>query len=105
MVYDPQRDQPRRRRSAEGAPVVDSLLDPLGEQLPPASEIAHKTDYTANGAQPTAADSGRELRSGLGRRILHRIPASAVWAFAVAVAAMTLVLVRIFSRNHKRSQN
>ncbi len=104
MVYDPQRDQPRQRRSAEGTPVVDSLLDPLGEQLPPASEVSRRANNAPNDAQQPIAATNREPNSGLGR-IWHRRPPSAVWAFAVAAAAMTLVLVRIFGRNRKRSQN
>ncbi len=107
MVYDPQRDRPRRSDRTESSSVVDSLLDPVADdptqdQRPGVNAPRSGSGDASRSARRSSPDSSRQRDGGASRG--HRIrglPLS-VWAAAAAVATVTLAAARLLKKLQDR---
>ncbi len=91
MVYDPQRDQPRRRASEGGPSPVDSLLDGRpGEPETPQSHPAEPAEPTAT----TGPVTEPRPQGSCSDRLLHSGGFSTLLSAAMALLALGWLLRR-----------
>lgn len=82
MVYDPQRDQPRYRPNGHSSSIVDSLLDPVDDQLQPDDDESPPAPSPGVAPEPPNAWS---------ERLLYSVGISTVLGAAVGLVALRLL--------------
>jgi len=104
MVYDPQRDRPRKRSSVENSSVVDRLLDPADDQEPLAESSntsGYETSTPPSSETRSFAASIRERKPGTANSRIQRLSLP-VWTLAAASTVTILVALRLLYKLRKR---